>query len=324
MAHVGQELGLVSVRLLQHAALLGYVSVEARVLDGDGGLAGEGGKQGDVPLAEGAGRFPDDHYGPDDPAIALHGNRKDGPIALPCQDIPEGVVRFGQDVGDLDGLARGRAPARGPLAQGHLGDLEGPDECLAGIPTGAGAELPGRLEILIDESGVRLAQLARLLCDRAQHLSQVQGRADGAADLAHDAHFLQGEFERAGPGLELLEQADILDGDDGLVGEGVEKGDLLVREEASLGPANQDHSDRNAFPQQWCTECGPVAEPFGQFHTFGEVGRFRQVLNMDCLSVHEGSASHRRTIDGYPHGYERIDRSMMGYQLKRITINEKD
>ena len=47
--------------------------------------------------------------------------------------------------------------------------------------------------------------------------------------------------------LEFFEQPDILDGDHGLVREGFEKGDLLVRERVDVQSANMNNSDWNAF-----------------------------------------------------------------------------
>ena len=53
---------------------------------------------------------------------------------------------------------------------------------------------------------------------------------DDPQDLAGRRLLLEGLGEVAVARLELLEQADVLDGDDGLVGEGLEQGDLAVRE----------------------------------------------------------------------------------------------
>src|SRR5262245_46915346 len=50
--------------------------------------------------------------------------------------------------------------------------------------------------------------------------------------------------------LQLLEQPHVLDGDDGLVGEGLKQGDLLVRERIDLGAAELDSTDRFPFTQE--------------------------------------------------------------------------
>jgi hypothetical protein len=49
----------------------------------------------------------------------------------------------------------------------------------------------------------------------------------------------------------LLEQPHIFDGDDGLVGKGFEKIDLLIGERTDFGPANADATNCNSFSQQW-------------------------------------------------------------------------
>ena len=50
--------------------------------------------------------------------------------------------------------------------------------------------------------------------------------------------------------LQFLEQPHVLDGDDGLVGEGLQQSDLFVRERSDFGAANYDRPDRNTFTQQ--------------------------------------------------------------------------
>ena len=52
-----------------------------------------------------------------------------------------------------------------------------------------------------------------------------------------------------GPRLHFIEQADILDRDAGLVGEGFDQLDLPRREIAHLGAREREHTDRRAFAQ---------------------------------------------------------------------------
>src|SRR5258706_13378858 len=61
-------------------------------------------------------------------------------------------------------------------------------------------------------------------------------RADDAQDLAYPGL----TFER---GLRLVEGADVLDRDRRLVGEGLDKADLLVAEWCHLHPSHADHAD---------------------------------------------------------------------------------
>src|SRR4029453_5014540 len=51
--------------------------------------------------------------------------------------------------------------------------------------------------------------------------------------------------------LKLLEQAHVLDGDDGLVREGLEQGDLTVREGARRRAGDAEAPDRDPITDQW-------------------------------------------------------------------------
>ena len=69
-----------------------------------------------------------------------------------------------------------------------------------------------------------LAELRRAPGDRVEDRLDVGRRArDDAQDLAGRGLLLEGLGEIAVPSLELLEQADVLDGDDGLIGEGLQE-----------------------------------------------------------------------------------------------------
>src|SRR5207247_6672621 len=59
--------------------------------------------------------------------------------------------------------------------------------------------------------------------------------------------------------LQLLEEAHVLDGDDRLVGEGLEEIDLRLGERAGLDPADSNRSDRVAIPQHRDGEKAPQA-----------------------------------------------------------------
>ena len=59
--------------------------------------------------------------------------------------------------------------------------------------------------------------------------------------------------------LQLREQPHVLDGDDGLVGEGLEQRDLLVGERAGSSVRDDDRADRRALAQQRRRETGSGA-----------------------------------------------------------------
>src|SRR5262245_25158594 len=78
------------------------------------------------------------------------------------------------------------------------------------------------------------------------------GTTDHPQDLTGGGLLLQCLCQLTIAGLQLLEQPHVLDGDDGLVGKGLEQGNLPLREEAHLGAAEVDRADSDApFAQQW-------------------------------------------------------------------------
>ena len=81
--------------------------------------------------------------------------------------------------------------------------------------------------------------------NHVEHRLDIRRRAgDNAQDFTRGRLLLQ-RF------LEFLEQPHVLDGDHGLVGEGLEQLDLLVGEGTNLDVGGSDYTDRDAFAQQW-------------------------------------------------------------------------
>ena len=101
----------------------------------------------------------------------------------------------------------------------RLGDLGG------GVVGGHHAqELPVEAE---DERAFRLAQPDGVLGQRLEDRLEVEGGSpDHLEQLAGGRLLLQGDPQLAVARLQLGEQADVLDGDDGLVGEGLQQIDL--------------------------------------------------------------------------------------------------
>ena len=189
--------------------------------------------------------------------VAEHGHREHGPIPLPGQDVPERIVRFGQDIGNLGRLARDRAATGRTLPEGDLSSLNGSNEILAGIPAGADVEGLGLFDVFLDEPGVRIAELGGLLGDFMQDVPQIEGGADGAAHLAQRVDLFQRLLQFAGPLLNLLEEAHILDGDDGLVGKGLEELDLLVGEGLGFLATNHDRPERDSLRARVARRASP-------------------------------------------------------------------
>jgi hypothetical protein len=105
-----------------------------------------------------------------------------------------------------------------------------------------------------DEAQCGLAQARRAGDDCVEHGLNIGRRArDHAQDFARGGLLIE-RLGDLGMGcreglvllLELREQADILDGDDGLVGECLQQGNVLIGERPRLGPVDDDRP-------QWST-----------------------------------------------------------------------
>ena len=75
------------------------------------------------------------------------------------------------------------------------------------------------------------------------------GAADDAEHLGRRRLMLQGLAQFGIALLDFLEQPHVLDGDHRLIGEGLEKGDLLFSERTNFRAANMDHANRNTFAE---------------------------------------------------------------------------
>ena len=104
----------------------------------------------------------------------------------------------------------------------------------------------------------RVAQPGRALGDRIKHRLNIRRRAgDDAEDFACRRLLLQRLCQIAVAFLQFFEQPHVLDGNDGLVGEGFEKRDLLFRERPELGASDRDRADGDALTQQWSRQNVP-------------------------------------------------------------------
>ena len=97
--------------------------------------------------------------------------------------------------------------------------------------------------------------------------------------------------------LQLPEEPDVLDRDDGLVGEGLKQLDLGVGEQAGLGAAHRDHADHDGRRAAWDGKQGPnPAEPKGSARSFAEArvarGRPRNAT-ISLVSTHAADGKFR-------------------------------
>src|SRR5713101_6228485 len=117
---------------------------------------------------------------------------------------------------------------------------------------------------IVKENGAvqTVAQANRALNDRIENRLHIARRArNDPQDLAGGGLPTERLRQVAVAGLQLLEQAHVLDGDDGLVGEGLEQRDLTFREAPNLGAPGADCADCHPFAHQRQGDHGPVPVP---------------------------------------------------------------
>jgi len=106
-------------------------------------------------------------------------------------------------------------------------------------------ELENRPFDTIDRYRVSLAQSRRRLDERIEYDLKIECRAADHLRTSAVAVCCCSDSRSS------LRQAGILDCDDGLVGEGPEKGNLLIRKRINFGTSKLDCSDRHPLAQQW-------------------------------------------------------------------------
>jgi hypothetical protein len=133
--------------------------------------------------------------------------------------------------------------------------------------------------------------------DCVEHRLHIRLRAaDDAQDVAGSGLRVQRRRQLAVARLQLREQAHVLDGDHGLVGEGLEKCDLLVGEGSHLHPANGDHAGGHAFSHQRDAQRRAVSQLPGDLVALGKLIR----LGLQVGDMDDPALQRRSTGDGSP------------------------
>ncbi len=198
----------------------------------------------------------------------------------PVRRLQERVFRVGQHVGHLHDLVieqypplDGAASRRQALALGVRQPI-GREIVVSGVVVA--------FRLLPSDCGhIRLAKLRGRLGQRIEHRLQIERRA--ADDFQHVRRrrlLLQRLAQFGGARLHLVEQADILDGDHGLVGEGLDKLDLAIRERADFRPGQGEDADRLTLAHERHAQDRREAT---EFRDLGELmlGVLRGVRNVD-------------------------------------------
>ena len=140
---------------------------------------------------------------------------------------------------------------------------------------------------------VSLAQAGRATTDGVEHRSHVRLRPiDDGEHVGGGAFALQSLGEIAIACRELVEHAGVLDGDAGLLGEGLDELDLAVREGLDLTAPASDDTDGHAVLEDRNAEVRPVGRrPLEHFQGMWVIVRVVQdIHDVDGPSVDNGPA----------------------------------
>src|SRR5262249_49934881 len=152
-----------------------------------------------------------------------------------------------------------------------------------------------------EEAGLlRSAQPHRVLGNRVENRLEIRGRAgDHTQDLTRCRLLLQRLGQLTIPLPQLVEQADVLDGDDGLVGEGLEERHLAVGERPDFEATDEDHADRLALAHERDAERGPMSRPHGVIAPQGELrAADGEVVHVNGPPVEDGVGRDPASVPG--------------------------
>src|SRR6266567_1028347 len=238
---------------------------EAHVLDGDHGLVGEGLEELDLALRERPFGLRHDN-GADRLALAQHWHDQQRLIALGDRQLTRrdghgGIVVHALDVDDpaLADRVRGEVVAVQRHWKQTLRDRHAFRRPVVGSNEMNQAALQaygGAVHPIAEPHGARR--------DRIEDWLEIRLRpADHAQDFTRRRLLLQRLGQVAVAFLQLLEEAHILDGDDGLVRECLEQLDLRIAERDCLHANDVDGADRLVAAQHWDRKYAVVADRLG-------------------------------------------------------------
>ncbi len=234
---------------------------QAGVLDRNDRLVGEGREQRDLVAREAAGFATGHRDRSDRPVVAEHRHRNPASVAAAPSVGARGFwpSGIGVGVGDIErrsfanglGVPRGHLVPLARLRQFRLECLR--EECPRGsVASVVAARERGEDDLIASDPGhharVPPQQADGTSQNRVEHRLDIRLRlADDAQDVAGRGLRVQRRSQLAVARLELGEEAHVLDGNHGLVGEGLQEPDLGVREWPHFSPANHDRADRCSF-----------------------------------------------------------------------------
>ena len=177
--------------------------------------------------------------------------------------------------------------------------------------------------IQIHEAELRAANARRVLQHALEHRLQIAGRsADHAQHFGRRRLLLQRFRQLARSCLHLLEQPHIADRDHGLVGEGLQQGDLLVAERTHFECAKQQ--SRRCSRLRAAMERSARCDDLGPARQFAGVGKFvafgrEQVMHMHRLAVDNRATGGPVAIDRRRSQIDR-NRAVLGAEAQVVAV----
>ena len=156
--------------------------------------------------------------------------------------------------------------------------------------------------------------------DRVQHGLHIGRRTgDHAEDLGDRGLLLQRL-------LRLVEQADVLDRDRRLAGEGLDQRDLVRGEHSRLAPEEEDASVGAAFADQGHRQHGPAP------HSLHVLARARKlaveqrndVLEVNGQAIDRRAAGERSPVKGNRKGIRDRAGRVLGSRTQQVAVGKQD
>ena len=238
-----QRLGQVLVTRLQFLE-------QPHILDGDDCLIGEGFEQGHLGIGEGTHLRAQDRDRAEGLSLAQQRNLRHAVDGVELQQLERvGILPFRDEVNIVDDDSppiQNRAPPGETAGQGKR-QAHQPLHLVAGV---RGVVEAVALEAL-DHRIARCTETHGALRDSLQHRLELGRRpGDDPKNVRGRRLAVERGCQIAVARLQLLEQADVLDGDHRLVGEGFEECDLPLRERSRRVSTHRERADRLSITQQ--------------------------------------------------------------------------
>ena len=251
LEHVGGG-GLLLQRLAEIVGARLHLVEQSHVLDRDHRLVGEGLEQFDLLRTEGPWFCADYDKSADDKSLAQKRHADSRPYSGSARLVRALEFRIGDDVRNVNGAAfdqrspEDRSATRLRRVAFEMSALWWREA--VGRRYGVGvAHMPA------DDRLVRLAKSHGQLRQRVEHRLQIEGRAADHLEHVGGGGLLLQRF------AQLVEQAGVLDGDDGLVGESLQHRKLLVRERPGREAHDAERADRGIAAHHGHHRHRPVA-----------------------------------------------------------------